>query len=55
MCHTLTAYCKDGNGNVVRIEGGTGCKDAFIDSLHRSFPHLEIITVLNDDERADIL
>ncbi len=41
---------RSGNGNTVTIEGGTGCKEVFIDSLHRRFPHLKIITVLSDVE-----
>jgi hypothetical protein len=50
MGQTLTAFCKDADGNLIRIGGGTVSKEHFREELQCSFPHLEIITVLTDED-----
>ena len=54
MEKTFTAFCKDVDGNMIKIERGTGSKEHFREELQRSFPHFEIITVLTDEDIAFI-
>lgn len=54
MAQTLNAFCKDAYGNMIKIEGGTGNKEHFREELQCSFPHLEIIAILADEDIAII-
>ncbi len=46
----LTAFCKDGNGNLIKIVNFHGSKEEFRSVLDREYPHLQIVTVLSQDD-----
>ena len=54
FCESLekgpTAFCKDGNGNLIKIVNFHGSKDAFREVLERDFAHLKVITVLSQKD-----
>lgn len=46
----LTAFCKDGNDNLIKIVNFHGSKEEFHSVLERDYPHLHIITVLSQED-----